>query len=91
MFLFIVCNLYNSNPEDTPPLSTLEPVIYSAVIKKNDTKVTAKISAFVDNVIAHIITCTIKIMTLHSCINSSACSLYQVDIVFIISLSISFT
>ena len=42
----VVC----SNPEDTPPLSTIEPVIYSAVVKKNDTKVTVKISTFVDNI-----------------------------------------
>ena len=31
----VVC----SNPEDTPPLSTIEPVIYSAVVRKNDTEV----------------------------------------------------
>ena len=42
----IVC----SNPEDTPPLSTIEPVIYSAVVRKNDTKMTVKISTFVDNI-----------------------------------------
>ena len=42
----VVC----SNAEDTPPLSTIEPVIYSAVVKKNDTKVTVKISTFVDNI-----------------------------------------
>ena len=42
----VVC----SNPEDTPPLSTIEPVIYSAVVRKNDTKVTVKISTFVDNI-----------------------------------------
>ena len=42
----VVC----SNTEDTPPLSTIEPVIYSAVVRKNDTKVTVKISAFVDNI-----------------------------------------
>ena len=40
----VVC----SNTEDTPPLSTIEPVIYSAVVRKNDTKVTVKISTFVD-------------------------------------------
>ena len=40
----------SSNPEDTPPLSTIEPVIYSAVVRKNDTKMTVKISAFVDNI-----------------------------------------
>ena len=39
-----------SNPEDTPPLSTIEPVIYSAVVRKNDTKMTVKISTFVDNI-----------------------------------------
>ena len=38
------------NPEDTPPLSTIEPVIYSAIVRKNDTKVTVKISTFVDNI-----------------------------------------
>ena len=42
----IVC----SNSKDTPPLSTTEPVIYSAVVRKNDTKVTVKILAFVDNI-----------------------------------------
>ena len=42
----VVCN----NPEDTPPLSTIEPVIYSAIVRKNDTKVTVKISTFVDNI-----------------------------------------
>ena len=42
----VVCN----NPEDTPPLSTTEPVIYSTVVRKNDTKVTVKISTFVDNI-----------------------------------------
>ena len=42
----VVC----SNPEDTPPLSTIEPVVYSAVVRKNDTKITVKISAFVDNI-----------------------------------------
>ena len=42
----VVC----SNPEDTPPLSTIEPVIYSIVVRKNDTKVTVKISTFVDNI-----------------------------------------
>ena len=40
----VVC----SNTEDTPPLSTIEPVIYSAVVRKNDTKVIVKISTFVD-------------------------------------------
>ena len=30
----VVC----SNPEDTPPLSTIEPVIYSALVRKNDIK-----------------------------------------------------
>ena len=39
-----------SNPEDTPPLSTIEPVIYSAVVRKNNTKVIVKISTFVDNI-----------------------------------------
>ena len=39
-----------SNPEDTPPLSTILPVIYSAVVRKNDTKVTVKISVFVNNI-----------------------------------------
>ena len=39
-----------SNPVDTPPLSTTEPVIYSAVVRKNDTKMTVKISTFVDNI-----------------------------------------
>ena len=33
-----------------PPLSTIEPVVYSAVVRKNDTKVTVKISTFVDNI-----------------------------------------
>ena len=42
----VVC----SNPEDTPPLSTIEPVVYSAVVRKNDSKVTVKISTFVDNI-----------------------------------------
>ena len=42
----VVC----SNTEDTPTLSTTEPVIYSAVVKKNDTKMTVKISTFVDNI-----------------------------------------
>ena len=42
----VVC----SNPEDTPPLSTIESVVYSAVVRKNDTKVTVKISTFVDNI-----------------------------------------
>ena len=42
----VVC----SNTEDTPPLSTIEPVIYSAIVRKNDTKVTVKISTFVDNI-----------------------------------------
>ena len=42
----VVC----SNPEDTPPLSTTEPVVYSAVVRKNDAKVTVKISTFVDNI-----------------------------------------
>ena len=42
----VVC----SNPEDTPPLSIIEPVVYSAVVRKNDTKVTVKISTFVDNI-----------------------------------------
>ena len=42
----VVC----SNPEDTPPLLTTQPVIYSTVVKKNDTKVTVKISTFVDNI-----------------------------------------
>ena len=31
---------------DTP----IESVVYSAVVRKNDTKVTVKISAFVDNI-----------------------------------------
>ena len=39
-----------SNTEDTPPLSTIEPVIYSAVVRKNDSKVTVKISVFVNNI-----------------------------------------
>ena len=39
-----------SNTKDTPPLSTIEPVIYSAVVRKNDTKMTVKISTFVDNI-----------------------------------------
>ena len=42
----VVC----SNTEETHPLSTIEPVIYSTVVKKNDTKVTVKISTFVDNI-----------------------------------------
>ena len=37
-----------SNTEDTPPLSIIEPVIYNGVVKKNDTKMTVKISTFVD-------------------------------------------
>ena len=40
----VVC----SNPEDTPPLSTIEPVIYNGVVKKTDTKMTVKISTFVN-------------------------------------------
>ena len=39
-----------SNTEDSPPLSTIEPVIYSTVVRKNDTKVTVKISTFVNNI-----------------------------------------
>ena len=42
----VVC----SNTEDTPPLSTIQPVIYSAIVRKNDAKVTVKISTFVDNI-----------------------------------------
>ena len=42
----VVC----SNTEDIPPLSTIKHVIYSAVVKKNDTKVTIKISTFVNNI-----------------------------------------
>ena len=34
----VVC----SNTEDTPPLSKIEPVVYSAIVRKNDTKVTVK-------------------------------------------------
>ena len=37
-----------SNTEDIPPLSIIEPVIYNGVVKKNDTKMTVKISTFVD-------------------------------------------
>ena len=40
----LVCTI----TEDTPPLSNIEPVVYIIVVRRNDTKVTVKISTSVD-------------------------------------------